>query len=140
MQRIQVYVTRKTRTNLFRLSITVFLFEVTLTPTTYTMTDQRDQIRSALANCIQDYATQTGVVIAFADDARLLGSDAPLDSLGLVTVLAGFEAAVNDAFGTDIVLADERAMSLERSPFRTVSSLIDYTCILLDEARNGCAS
>jgi hypothetical protein len=104
------------------------------------MTAQRDQVRSTLANCIEEYATQTGVKIDFTDGTRLLGSGAPLDSLGLVTVLAGFEAAVNDAFESDIVLADERAMSLERSPFRTVSSLIDYTCMLLDEAGNGSAS
>jgi hypothetical protein len=95
---------------------------------------QRNQVRSLLLNSIQNYATPAGLRIELTDDTRLLGPGAPLDSLGLVTVLAGFEAEISDVFQTDILLADERAMSLERSPFRTVSSLIDYTCMLLDEA------
>jgi acyl carrier protein len=111
-----------------------------LTSTAYTMAPQRNQVRSLLVDCIENYAAQTGLDIVVTDDTRLLGPSAPLDSLGLVSVLAGFEAAINDVFATDIVLADERAMSLERSPFRTVSSLIDYASTLLDEARNSHAS
>ena len=95
---------------------------------------RRNQIRSLLLNAIQDYATPAGLRLELTDDTRLLGPGAPLDSLGLVTVLAGFEAEISDVFRTDILLADERAMSLERSPFRTISSLIDYTCMLLEEA------
>jgi hypothetical protein len=100
--------------------------------------DKRNRIRSMLAVSMHDYAGYTGAKIDLTEDMPLLGSDAPLDSLGLVTVLASFEAAINDAFGTRIVLADERAMSMERSPFRTMGSLIDYAWILLE--KNGTAS
>ena len=94
---------------------------------------QRETLRSILSDSIRDYAAQTELRIEFTEETRLLGPDAPLDSLGLVTVLASFEAGINDRFDAEIVLADERAMSMEHSPFRTMGSLIDYACTLLDE-------
>ena len=98
---------------------------------------QRDKLRSILFKSVQDYAVQSGLQFEVTDDTRLLGRDARLDSLGLVMIVASFEADINDTFGTEIVLADERAMSMERSPFRTVSSLVDYACTLLDENGKG---
>jgi hypothetical protein len=99
---------------------------------------QHDRLRSLLLESIREYAGQTGLQIDVTEHTRLLGPDAPLDSLGLVMVLASFEVGINDAFGTQIVLADERAMSMERSPFRSVSSLVEYACILLDQTgKNG---
>jgi hypothetical protein len=99
---------------------------------------QHDRLRALLFESIREYAGQTGLQIDVTEHTRLVGRDAPLDSLGLVMVLASFEAGINDAFGTQIVLADERAMSMERSPFRSVSSLVEYACILLDQTgKNG---
>lgn len=99
---------------------------------------RREKLLSVLSTSIQNYADQNGLKIDVTEDMRLLGVDAPLDSLGLVMVLASFEADINDSFRTEIVLVDEHAMSLERSPFRTVSSLVDYACTLLVE--NGKSS
>jgi hypothetical protein len=96
---------------------------------------QREKLKSMLIESILEYAGQSGLAIDITEDMPLLGAEAPLDSLGLVMVLAGFEAGINDTFGAHIVLADERAMSMERSPFRTLSSLVDYASVLLD--RNG---
>jgi acyl carrier protein len=101
------------------------------------ITISRGKIRSMLIDGIKAYFGQTGITLDVNDDLRLFGRDAPLDSLALVTVLVGFEAAINDQFGTQLVLADERAMSMERSPFRTVSTLVDYACALLDETGKG---
>jgi hypothetical protein len=98
---------------------------------------ERDELQRMLFERIREYAFQAGCEFDINENTRLLGHDAPLDSLGLVMVLAGFEASINDAFGLAIVLADERAMSMERSPFRTVSSLIDYASSVLDEHRTN---
>jgi hypothetical protein len=99
---------------------------------------RREEIRSMLLDSIQSYFVQSGAALEVDDNLRLFGRDAPLDSLGLVTVLVSFEAAINDQFDTQLILANERAMSMERSPFRTVSTLVDYACALL--AENGKAS
>jgi hypothetical protein len=54
---------------------------------------------------------------------RLIGSAAVLDSMALVSLIADLEGRISAQYGRDIVLADERAMSQLRSPFRTVESL-----------------
>jgi acyl carrier protein len=63
----------------------------------------------------------------------LFGRDGLLDSLQLVRLVVGTEQAVNEAFGATIVLATEAAMSRERSPFRTVDSLVDFIAESLHE-------
>jgi acyl carrier protein len=61
----------------------------------------------------------------------LFGANGQLDSLGLVNLITLTEQKVEDAFGTTVVLADERALSQEESPFQTVASLSAYICSVL---------
>ena len=53
----------------------------------------------------------------------LFGGEAGVDSLALVRLVAAVERAAEVRFGRNIVLADERAMSMRSSPFRTVGAL-----------------
>ena len=64
--------------------------------------------------------------IDVAKDTEIFGGNSKLDSLGLVTFLVSLEQKIEDAFGIQITIADEKAMSLKNSPFRTVESLNDY--------------
>jgi len=66
----------------------------------------------------------------------LYGQGGRLDSLELVSLIVAVEHKITKEFGIAITLADERAMSQENSPFRTLSSLYDYICLLLDEKIN----
>jgi D-alanine--poly(phosphoribitol) ligase subunit 2 len=43
------------------------------------------------------------------------------------------EQRINDAVGTEILIADDRAMSQTRSPFRTIGTLAEYVVTLLSE-------
>jgi len=63
----------------------------------------------------------------------LFGRDGKLDSLGLVNLIVSVEQAVSDETGLDITLADERAMSQESSPFKTVGTLCGYIVLLINE-------
>ena len=47
--------------------------------------------------------------------------------MGVVFLVTEIEEAISENFKFNIVLADERAMSLKTSPFRNVESLIAYT-------------
>jgi acyl carrier protein len=58
-------------------------------------------------------------------DAPLFGSDSPLDSLGLVSLLIDIEEALSDR-GFDVTLGDAKAMSRSASPFRNVPVLVEY--------------
>jgi len=66
-------------------------------------------------------------------ETRLLGRSSKLDSFGLVNLIILVEEKLYDKFDKSITLADERAMSQEHSPFRSVQSLSDYAYTLLSE-------
>jgi acyl carrier protein len=72
-----------------------------------------------------------------APETRLVGSESVLDSMHLVSLIVAIEREVEDAFGVAVTLADERALSMEASPFRSIQSLADYIGILIIDARNG---
>jgi acyl carrier protein len=72
-----------------------------------------------------------------APETRLLGSQSVLDSMRLVSLIVTIEREVEDAFGVALTLADERALSMKASPFRSIQSLADYIGILIIDARNG---
>jgi acyl carrier protein len=73
------------------------------------------------------------------EGTRLIGRTAVLDSLGLVNLILDIEQRVNEELGLGITIADERAMSREKSPFKTVESLSEYVFLLLEEVRRGVA-
>lgn len=60
------------------------------------------------------------------EDTYLIGGRASLDSIALVTLIADLEGDIQGEFGQFVTLADERAMSRERSPFLRVGTLVDY--------------
>src|SRR5437773_69109 len=68
-------------------------------------------------------------------DTPLFGRGASLDSMGLVSFLVVTEQKLEEALNVSVILADESAMSQERSPFRTIGSLVDYIVRLLNESR-----
>ena len=71
-----------------------------------------------------------------APETRLMGSETALDSMGLVSLIVTIEREVEDAFGVALTLADERALSMKASPFRSIQSLADYIGILLTDGLN----
>lgn len=64
---------------------------------------------------------------------RLFGAKSGVDSVTLVSLIAEVEDQLAEVTGQALVLADERAMSQTRSPFRRVNTLIDYICERLQE-------
>jgi len=67
------------------------------------------------------------------DDTRLTGRKGVLDSMGLVTLIVDVEQRLEEQYDLVVVLADERAVSQKHSPFRSVGSLADYICRLVEE-------
>ena len=64
---------------------------------------------------------------------RLPGRSSKFDSFGLVNLIILVEEKLNEKFDSSITLADERAMSQEHSPFRSVKTLADDAYTLLSE-------
>jgi hypothetical protein len=56
----------------------------------------------------------------------LYGPGATTDSMTLVSLIVAVEESIRRELGLSVTLANEKAMSMERSPFRTLDSLIGY--------------
>lgn len=56
----------------------------------------------------------------------ILGGDSDLDSMAVVHLIAELEGRLEETFGKNWILADERALSRHRSPFRTVGDLCNF--------------
>lgn len=69
------------------------------------------------------------------EQTPLIGSGAVLDSMRLVSLIVDVESRLEEGFGIGVTIADERAMSAKRSPFRTVGSLVDHLQVLVGEKR-----
>jgi acyl carrier protein len=65
-------------------------------------------------------------------DTPLFGEESLLDSLGLVNLIVGAEDKIQEEFNTTITIADERVVLQQRTPFRTVETLANHICQLLD--------
>lgn len=66
-------------------------------------------------------------------DTVLFGNSSKLDSLGMVSLITAVEQKIEEAFGASITLADERALSQQDSPFKTIGTLTDYIALLLNK-------
>jgi len=99
----------------------------------------REKIVQSIYNSVDSLNAQlpTEEHITKSNDTILFGSGSKIDSLGLINLIVAVEQNIEDDFDIPITLADERAMSQENSPFRTVGSLTDYIEMLLDEKLNA---
>ena len=91
-----------------------------------------ENIISEVSNSI--YTDNEEIVIN--ENSVIYGDNSQLDSLALVSLIVAVEQNIEDEFGISITLADERAMSLKNSPFRSVRSLADYVETILKEKLN----
>jgi D-alanine--poly(phosphoribitol) ligase subunit 2 len=65
-------------------------------------------------------------------DEMLMGPEAKLDSLGFVSLILEIEALARERLGVTLELVNDRALSQERSPFRTLESLVAYVEASID--------
>ncbi|HVU88682.1 MAG TPA: acyl carrier protein [Pirellulales bacterium] len=75
--------------------------------------------------------------VPLEENAVLLGKGGALDSFGLVNLVVALEQRIEDEFGISLTLADEKAMSYSRSPFRNVQTLRDYVQDLMNRATHA---
>ena len=96
-------------------------------------------IISSLEEVLFEQDEQGELQINYIDESTsLIGSGSVLDSLGLVNLIVNIEERLNEDLGIEVTIADERALSQKKSPFRTVGRLSEYLGLLIKEQeRNG---
>ena len=93
-----------------------------------------------ISSAIQDLNSRKGEdedEIGLTPDTVLLGTDSAIDSIDLINIIVAIEEKVKMEYGQIIVLVNERSMSSQNHPFRTISSLAVYLGELLSENEVG---
>lgn len=67
------------------------------------------------------------------EKTQLFGSNSNIDSLSLVSVIVDLEETLSSSYNIDISLTDDRAMTREISPFKNISTLVDYIEEIISE-------
>src|SRR5690242_15615896 len=96
----------------------------------------RNQAYEIVVTSLREVFEQTGAEApaSVSDETVLVGTDAVLDSLGVVQLIVEIEQRVEGAHGVSITLANDKAMSQRNSPFRTVGVLTDHVIATALEA------
>ena len=79
---------------------------------------------------------EPGDQIVKSEDTVFLGQNSVLDSLALIDLIVSLEGNINDEFNVGVTLADERAMIVAVSPFRTVGSTAKFIETQIAAAKN----
>lgn len=75
---------------------------------------------------------QGGEAVRAAADLPLIGEDAAVSSMALVTYIADVESTLMEKYDLTFTLVSERALSRKRSPFRNVTALAEYVLELVE--------
>jgi len=74
---------------------------------------------------------QGGEAVPATADLPLIGEDAAVSSMALVTYIADVESTLMENYDLTLTLVSERALSRKKSPFRSVNALADYVLELV---------
>lgn len=87
----------------------------------------KEQIEHLIYQAIDELnMTRESAPIEKSETTALYGQQSPLDSVDLVTLLIAIEELLEDDLNIEFTIANDKAMSLKNSPFKSVSSLTQY--------------
>lgn len=88
----------------------------------------KDKIQNIVIECLKDIKQDE-----VDKNSILIGNEGILDSLDFVNLLVSIEEYICEEFEQEITIADERAFSRSKSPFKNINSLCEYIFELLEE-------
>lgn len=89
----------------------------------------RDKIFEIISNAINelneelDYDSLRNI----NEETPIFGGTEGIDSLSLVLLVTAVESGIYNELDKSITLADEKAMSMHNSPYRSVGALLDFS-------------
>jgi len=97
----------------------------------------KERILALVRRAVDDVNEQLdeGVKLGADPDTVLYGRGARIASLTLVSFIVAVEENIREDFGLSVTLANEKAMSMEHSPFKTLGSMIGYVTDVVAEAQ-----
>ncbi len=89
----------------------------------------RDKLITMMVRLLQtalaDHAV-AGAVPEARRDSPLVGGEAVITSMALVSFVTDVEATLAQDFDLEVTLVSEKALSRKNSPFRSIEALADY--------------
>ena len=79
------------------------------------------------------YAEEQEVQVELTTNTSLIGGEAVITSLNMVSFITDVEAMLNEDWDIAIIIVDERALSRTQSPFQTIETLADFILERIDE-------
>ncbi|MBM3250098.1 MAG: hypothetical protein FJZ09_04540 [Candidatus Omnitrophica bacterium] len=100
------------------------------------MTDNfgRKKIKDLVIGALKDNLRNKKPDIRIDDLTPLFGAKSYLDSMGIMGLIVDIETRLNDE-GIDITLISEKSLSDAKSPFKNVSTLVDFIAGSLEKKK-----
>lgn len=96
---------------------------------------ERSQVVEIIKAALVEVMDQAGLPppTSVTEDTVIVGKDAVLDSLAVVSLIVEVEQALEQKHDVAVTLASDKAMSQKNSPFRTVGVLADHALETIKE-------
>ncbi len=97
--------------------------------------DRAVELQNLILQVLERYNryNQPSVDLSAGADTLLFGSGGSLDSMALVSIVIEMEEELENAYGVQLVLADQKAVSRSLSPFLSVRRFAAYIDELLPQ-------
>jgi len=95
---------------------------------------QKDELVELIVQNIEELGDQEDVELPekLGATTPMFGEAGFLDSMSLVSLVVAIEQSLEERYGKTISLADEKALSRQHSPYRTIETLAEYAAEALD--------
>ena len=95
----------------------------------------RNEINQVVLSTFKRVISDNGKTIDKEPDVEtpVMGSDSSFDSVDVVSFIVALEQVLEDDHNISITLADDRALSQEVSPFKSIGTISDYIEKLVNE-------
>ncbi len=92
---------------------------------------------SVVVASLKEVITQADAAVPadLGENTVIVGADAVLDSLGVVSLIVEIEQRLEMEHDTSVTFASDKAMSQRNSPFRTAGVLADHILTVLKEGQ-----
>jgi len=98
----------------------------------------KDKIMNILCEVIAELneELQYDSLAKVTENTGIFGDEDGIDSLSLAFLISQMEIRIDEEMGRQVILADEKAMSMHNSPYRTVGTLVTFISERMEDA-NG---
>ena len=88
----------------------------------------KERVLSVLREAIGELNEELGYesLETVSENTPIFGGEEGIDSISLARLISDIELALSEKMDIEVILADEKAMSMRHSPYRTVGTLTDF--------------